>query len=258
MSEGLQVSPDAIDPNVGMVLQDRYRIIRKVGEGGMGAVYEAEHILIKRRVAIKCLHAQFATHPEIVTRFHREALAVTSIGHQNIVEVTDMGRFPDQSVFMVLEFLQGRDWAEDLDAGVPQTVGKVVGIMEQVCDALQAAHDKDIVHRDMKPENLLLSSSDDTSACSVLADFGLSEHLELCRSGKGPTGTQLVGTLAYNAPEHLAAAPHWSAAGDVWAAGIVLFIMLSGSPPFYVNERLAKHVHDAALRKVIREGKYVF
>jgi len=96
------------DPRLGMVVQERYRIIRPLGEGGMGMVYEGEHVLIKRRVAIKCLHAQLASNPEIVARFHNEALAATSIGHQNIVEVTDMGQFDDGAVYMVLEFLDGR------------------------------------------------------------------------------------------------------------------------------------------------------
>src|SRR5678815_2443982 len=116
------------DPRIGMVLQDRYRIVRLLGEGGMGAVYEGEHILIKKRVAIKCLHSQYAQNPEVVARFHREALAATSIGHQNIIEVTDMGRFPDGAVFMVLEYLQGRDFAALIDDEGPQQLGRVVHI----------------------------------------------------------------------------------------------------------------------------------
>ena len=86
---------NAPDPRIGATLQDRYRIVRKLGEGGMGAVYEGEHVLIKRRVAIKCLHAHYAQSPEVVARFHREALAATSIRHPNIIECTDMGRLPD-------------------------------------------------------------------------------------------------------------------------------------------------------------------
>ena len=102
------------DPRIGMVLQERYRILRKLGDGGMGSVYEAEHLLIKRRVAIKVLHSQFADNPGIVARFRREAEAATSIGHPNIIEVTDMGSFPDGTTYMVLEFLEGRDWAKDI------------------------------------------------------------------------------------------------------------------------------------------------
>src|SRR5690606_13694253 len=144
------------DPRIGMVLQERYRILRKLGDGGMGSVYEAEHLLIKRRVAIKVLHSQFADNPGIVARFRREAEAATSIGHPNIIEVTDMGSFPDGTTYMVLEFLEGRDWAKDIATEGPQPLGKVVHIMSQVCDALSAAHAKGIVHRDLKPENIFL------------------------------------------------------------------------------------------------------
>ncbi|MCZ7677784.1 MAG: protein kinase [Sandaracinaceae bacterium] len=98
------------DPRIGQIVQERYRIVRKLGEGGMGAVYEGEHLLIRRRVAIKCLHPQLASSPAVVKRFHNEAIAATSIGHPNIVEVTDMGRFEDGTFYMVLEFLEGRDF----------------------------------------------------------------------------------------------------------------------------------------------------
>jgi len=175
MSHETLVAEGGADPRIGMVLQDRYRISRKLGEGGMGAVYEGEHILIKRRVAIKCLHAHYASSPEIVARFHREALAATSIGHPNIIECTDMGRFPDGAFFMVLEFLDGRDWAADLARSGAQSLGKVVHVMSQVCDALSAAHAKGIVHRDLKPENIfLIKRGADPDFVKVL-DFGISK-----------------------------------------------------------------------------------
>src|SRR5262245_52518381 len=107
MSGQMMAAPP--DPRLGQLVHDRYRILRKLGEGGMGAVYEGEHTLIQRRVAIKCLHAQFAANPEMVARFQREAMAANATRHPNIVEVTDMGRFDDGAVFMVLEFLEGRD-----------------------------------------------------------------------------------------------------------------------------------------------------
>lgn len=132
-NHALQPAAPPQDPRLGMVLQERYRIVRKLGDGGMGAVYEGEHVLIKRRVAIKVLHAQFAQNPEIVARFQREAEAATSIGHPNIIEVTDMGRFPDGTAYMVLEFLEGRDWSHDIESAGPQPLGKVVHILTQVC-----------------------------------------------------------------------------------------------------------------------------
>ena len=160
------------DPRLGMVLQDRYRILRKLGDGGMGSVYEGEHTGIKRRVAIKVLHAQFAHNPEIVARFRREAEAANSIGHPNIVEVTDMGSLPDGAAYMVLEFLDGRDWAARHRARGAAAPGQDVHIMSQVCDALAAAHAKGIVHRDLKPENIYLierSATRTSPRCSTSA-----------------------------------------------------------------------------------------
>src|SRR5687767_5375576 len=97
------------DPRLGIVLQDRYRIVRRLGGGGMGTVYEAEHLTLRKRVAVKALHPQFAAEQDMVARFQREAEAATAIGHPNIVEVNDLGRFPDGTPYMILEFLEGRD-----------------------------------------------------------------------------------------------------------------------------------------------------
>ncbi len=165
--EALQV----VDPRIGTVLQNRYRIERKLGEGGIGVVYAAEHLLIKKRVAIKCLHPQFASSPAVVRRFHNEAIAATSIGHPNIVEVTDMGRFDDGAFFMVLEFLSGRDFETLIENEGPLSVARTVRIVSQVCDALSAAHAKGIVHRDLKPENIFLVERDGTPEFVKILDF---------------------------------------------------------------------------------------
>ena len=222
------------DPKLGMILQDRYRIIRQLGEGGMGAVYEGEHLLIKKRVAIKCLHAQYAQNPEVVARFHREALAATSIGHQNIIEVTDLGRFPDGSVFMVLEYLQGRDFARLIDDEGPQPLGRVVRIVSQICDALIAAHAKEIVHRDLKPENVFLVRRGDDPDFVKLLDFGISK---MKSSGDDPganmtrTGMAL-GTPYYMAPEQAQGRKDVDHRADIYALGVILFRALTGQHPF--------------------------
>ena len=222
------------DPRIGLVLQERYRIVRKLGEGGMGAVYEGEHVLIKRRVAIKCLHAQFAQNPEIVARFHREALAATSIGHQNIIEVTDMGRFDDGSVFMVLEFLLGRDWSDDIDAHGAQPLGKVVHIIAQICDALDAAHAKGIIHRDLKPENIyLIERGGDPDFAKVL-DFGISKFKDTAGGeGKGMTQTgTTLGTPYYMAPEQAQGRKDIDHRADIYSLGVMMFQALTGQYPF--------------------------
>ncbi len=234
---GLDTLPtDAADPRIGLVLQDRYKIVRKLGEGGMGAVYEGEHVLIKRRVAIKCLHAHYANSPEIVARFHREALAATSIRHPNIVEVTDMGRFADGAFFMVLEYLEGRDWADDLAKAGPQPLGRVVHIMSQVCDALSAAHEKGIVHRDLKPENVFLCQHGDDPDFAKVLDFGISKmqdgDADPARS-KGLTRTGIaMGTPYYMAPEQAQGKKDIDHRADIYALGVILFQALTNQYPF--------------------------
>ncbi len=221
----------AVDPNLGLVLQERYRIVRKLGEGGMGRVYEAEHILIKRRVAIKCLHAQYATDPEVVARFHREALAATSIGNEHIVEVTDMGRFPDGAVYMVLEFLEGRDLADEIDQHGPLAVGRAVRITRQICDALTAAHGKGIIHRDLKPENVYLIRRGREPDFVKVLDFGISKFRDGTDGAKTGTGV-MIGTPHTMAPEQIEGQKDIDHRLDVYAIGVILYMALVGGPPF--------------------------
>lgn len=165
--------------------------------------------------------------------------------------------FDTQRLCIVTPLCAGGDLFERIAGSGRYTERVAAQRFAEMMTGLQHLHEAGILHRDIKPENLLLSSGSDDDAVSVLADFGLSEYERECGPGS-EAATQLVGTLAYNAPEHLTKHPVWSPAGDVWAAGIVLFIMLGGSPPFYVDHRLPKRTHDAALRKVICEGKFVF
>ncbi len=116
------------DPLIGTLLQDRYRVVRKLGAGGVGIVYEGEHVRIKKRVAIKCLHAQFAKNPDVLARFHREALAATAIGNEHIVEVTDLDQLANGTVFLVLEYLDGRDLGHDLDVRSPTLSPGSIGV----------------------------------------------------------------------------------------------------------------------------------
>ena len=232
-NHALQPAAPPQDPRLGMVLQERYRIVRKLGDGGMGAVYEGEHVLIKRRVAIKVLHAQFAQNPEIVARFQREAEAATSIGHPNIIEVTDMGRFPDGTAYMVLEFLEGRDWSHDIESAGPQPLGKVVHILTQVCDALTAAHAKGIVHRDLKPENIfLIERRNDPNFAKVL-DFGISKIADAQGQDRSltQTGTAL-GTPYYMAPEQCQGKRDIDHRADIYSLGVILFQALTAQYPF--------------------------
>ena len=228
-----QPPPAPVDPKIGMVLQERYRIVRKIGDGGMGSVYEGEHIVIKRRVAIKVLHPQFAQNKEITARFHREAEAATAIGHPHIVEVTDMGSFPDGSAYMVLEFLEGRDWAKDIQTEGPQPLGKVAKILSQVCDALDAAHAKGIVHRDLKPENIFLIDRHGDPDYVKVVDFGISKIIDTQEADRSltQTGTAL-GTPYYMAPEQCQGKKDVDHRADIYSLGVILFQSLTAQYPF--------------------------
>jgi serine/threonine protein kinase len=232
MTASLPTPRVAGDPRIGVVLSDRYRIVRKIGQGGLGSVYEAEHLLIKRRLAVKILHAQYAADPEIVARFHREAQAASAIGHPHIVEITDMGVLDEGAPYMVLEYLDGRDWRADLETQGAQPLGKTARILTQICDALSAAHAKGIIHRDLKPENIfLIPRGEDPDFVKVL-DFGVSkfadsgEHKSLTQSGA------TLGTPYYMSPEQCRGRKDIDHRADIYALGVVLFRALTNHYPF--------------------------
>jgi len=137
---------------VGQVFEDRYRILRLVGEGGMGSVYEAEHVIVGRRVAVKLLHPEMARDPQVMTGFYNEARAAGSIGNEHIIEVLDFGKNP--APYLVMEYLDGRSLGALLEAEGPLRPARAGALMLQVLEALDAAHAKEIVHRDLKPENI--------------------------------------------------------------------------------------------------------
>src|SRR6187200_2977384 len=163
-----------VDPLVGTVLAERYEIVRRIGEGGMGAVYEARHTVIGKRVAVKVLLEKFLEKPELVARLLQEARLASSIGHENIVDVTDFGTTSDGRAFVVMEFLEGESLAQLVIRDAPLPVERSLRIARQIASALGAAHDKGIVHRDVKPENVYLVRRGDADYVKVV-DFGVSK-----------------------------------------------------------------------------------
>lgn len=213
----------------GQVLDGKYRIVRHIADGGMGAVYEAEHLHIGRTVALKTLHAELAKNEEIVARFQMEARAASAIGHEHIVDMIDMGRTPDGALFIVMEFLRGENLAERLQSlGGRMPVGRAAHVIKQVLEALVAAHAHRIVHRDLKPENVfLIHRGTDPDFVKVL-DFGISKML----ADPKLTQTGLVlGTPYYMAPEQARGEPADHRA-DVYACGAMLYRLVTGRVPF--------------------------
>jgi serine/threonine-protein kinase len=213
---------------IGKVVDGRYRIARKLGQGAMGTVYLAEHVLIEKKVAIKIMSGE--RDHDSCARFAQEARAASRIGHENIVDVTDLGETEDHSIYIAMEYLEGRDLLRELRRG-PLPIDRCAAIFEQVCSAVQAAHDKGIVHRDLKPDNIFLVASAERPDFVKILDFGLARVDDVPKEKRLTQAGMLIGTPYYMSPEQCSAAPIDHRA-DVYAAGCVLFEMLTGDVPF--------------------------
>lgn len=237
------------DPLIGVVLADRYRILRLIGQGGMGVVYEAEHIALGKRVAIKLLLAGLAHDPEAVARFQREALTASQIGNPHIVDVLDVGTAPDGRSYFVLEYLQGADLHNILQAQGPMDGMRAIHIMRQVLHGVAAAHQRGIVHRDLKPENVFIIERGEEPDFVKLLDFGISKIIDAAESNVRLTVTgSVLGTPLYMAPEQARGEPLDHRA-DIYALGVMFYEMLTGHPPFsgpnYAT-LVAKQLYEAA------------
>ena len=231
-----------IDPLIGTLLGDTYQIIRVVGEGGMGRVYEARHLRLKeRRFAVKTLHSDLAKNPEMSARFMREAESASSINHPNVVDVFDVHHLPDNTPYLVGEFLEGEELADYVARRGPLDPRLAADVGRQVCSALGAAHERGIVHRDMKPENIFVLKSsiealtanngknNKTLSVKVL-DFGISkaggkQNTHLTRTGV------IMGTPSYMAPEQ-ARGKQVDHRADIYSLGACLYHMVTGRRPF--------------------------
>ncbi len=224
-------------------------MIRQIGFGGMGAVYEVEHTLTKHRRALKLLHSEMAAIPAIVTRFLREASAAGHIGNPHVVETFDAGQLDDGEPYIVMELLEGKTLAELLERS------KVLGLLEtceillQACDGVAAAHQRGIVHRDLKPENLFLLKG--ARPFVKILDFGISKFDPALTGAQGITQDgSTLGTPFYMPPEQVRGEKSIDAQADVYSLGVILYECLAGARPFEADTL----PHLAVL---IAEGKYV-
>jgi len=216
---------------VGRVLAGRFRIVRPLGFGGMGTVFEVEHELTRHRRALKLLHPQMAEMPGVVERFLREASAAGRIGNAHIVETFDAGRLDTGEPYIVMELLQGRSLAEVLHEGGPLELSRACELLVQACDGIGAAHAAGIVHRDLKPENLFLA--DPNESFVKILDFGISKFDAALTGVEGLTleGSPM-GTPYYMSPEQLRGQKTVDARTDVYALGVVLYECLTARRPF--------------------------
>jgi tetratricopeptide (TPR) repeat protein/predicted Ser/Thr protein kinase len=214
---------------VGSVLADRYEILKMLGEGGMGAVYKARDRELDRLVAVKVVRRDLAGHASIMQRFKQELILARKITHRNVVRIFDLG-VSDGFRFITMEYIDGRDLSSLLDER-KLTPEETVKILRQVCDALEAAHAEGVIHRDLKPQNIMIESGGRV----VVMDFGLARSMEA--TGLTQAGA-VMGTPAYMSPEQAKGMPV-DARSDVFALGIICYEMLSGVLPFKADSALA-------------------
>ncbi len=244
------VRPPAKGPKalIGSTISDRYKIERLLGEGGMGAVYQAEHTLMRKRMAIKVLHPEMTRLPEVVARFEREAMAAAHIDHPHVVTATDFGKLEDGSFFLALEFVEGKSLREVIALGRLE-LGRALHIGRQIAAALSRAHALKIVHRDLKPENVMLVERDGDPDFVKVLDFGIAKVQigeltagDVSQAGPGqPVLTQagmVYGTPEYMAPEQ-ALGQAVDARADLYALGCIVYEMLCGVRPFDAESKVA-------------------
>lgn len=229
------------DDQIGRVIDNRYQLLSLIGRGGMGSVYKAEHLVIRRNVALKLLHPSLASVPEISRRFEREAFAIGRIGHPNCVDVMDFGKLEDGSLYLVMEFLKGHSLGDDLADNVRVEPGRALHILRHILRGLGHAHENDIVHRDVKPENVVLIEQDGDRDFAKILDFGIAKLMGTAAADDG--GVKLTqagmafGTPIYMSPEQAVGNPVDGRA-DLYAASIMGYEMLTGSPPFQSDDKI--------------------
>ena len=240
----IEAPPAPVDPLVGTTIDGRYEIIKVLGQGGMGVVYTAKHAMLGKRLAIKVLKSDVSKDQEIIARFRQEAQSASAIGSQHIIDISDFGALPDGSTYFVMEYLDGVELTKAIEEQRPMPPERVVHVAKQLCDALGAAHERGIVHRDMKPDNVFLIRRGSEKDFVKVLDFGIAKvggaQSKLTRAG------QVFGTPHYMSPEQCSGqgVDHRT---DIYALGIILYEMAVGRVPFDADNLmgiLTKHIYE--------------
>ncbi len=225
---------------LGMVIDGRYRLEATLGRGGMGLVYRAAHMTLRRQVAVKILHPSLAASPDVRSRFEREALAAGKIDHPNCVTVYDSGRLRDGSLYLAMELLDGRALADVLDQEGQIAPGRALHILAHMLRGLSHIHQALLIHRDIKPENIFLIRQGEDVDFAKILDFGIAKPMGASDIDDGVKLTQAgmaFGTPIYMAPEQALGNP-MDGRADLYAAAVLGYEMLCGQPPFYSDDKL--------------------
>ena len=226
-----------VDPLIGAVVGDRYRIVSRIGVGGMGAVYRAEHTMMRRDLAIKVLLSELGGREEFARRFEREAESASRLTHPNIISVTDFGRTPDGSLFLAMEFLAGDSLTLAINEG-PLPRERALAIIRQILRGLDHAHGAGVVHRDLKPDNIMLVERDGQRDVVKILDFGIAKVTEPSSGQEALTQAGVIfGTPEYLSPEQ-ALGEAVDPRADLYAAGVILYEMLVGRRPFESDDKV--------------------
>jgi eukaryotic-like serine/threonine-protein kinase len=230
--------PPAADPMIGLVLGGKYKVNRLLGQGGMGAVYEGEQQLgtTKRKVAIKTLHPHLSRDAKVKARFEREVGTIAELEHPNTIQVYDFGTTPDDILYIVMEFLQGKSLADLLEKESAMTPERVANILGQVCGSLEEAHGRGIVHRDLKPDNVVLVERAGKKDFVKVLDFGIAKRSREEDKDEQKLTQQgmVLGTPPYMSPEQFTGRPI-DARSDIYSLAVMAYQMLCGRLPFQAD-----------------------
>ncbi|HMV33518.1 MAG TPA: serine/threonine-protein kinase, partial [Gemmatimonadales bacterium] len=235
---------------LGQVIAERYHITKKLGEGGMGQVYLAEHVKMGRRCAIKIMMPGTMSDPDAISRFNREAANASRISHPNVCAIYDFGETPDGLIYLAMEFIEGKSLSGLMEDAGTLPLARAAAIVTQTAEALQVAHDLGIVHRDLKPDNIMVITARDKDTVKVV-DFGIAKAIG-GDDGKAQKVTKtgfVVGTPEYMSPEQLAG-DAVDGRSDLYSLGLVFYKMLTGASPFPADsqqETMIKRLTDDPL-----------
>ena len=212
-----------------------YNVTARLGEGGMGTVFLAQHPVIGSKVALKAIHPHLARNPEVVSRFVNEAKAVNRIGHDHIVNIYDFGTTPTGDCYFIMEYLHGEMLSDRRDRQVSFSPAQALNIAAQIADALHASHEQGVIHRDLKPDNIFLITRDTIPDFVKVVDFGLAKLTHTDGAGPGYTTDAgiVIGTPFYMSPEQCEGRAELDHRADVYALGVILFEMSDRPRPLH-------------------------